>query len=358
MSGESANASSSFTGVTVTTVTGTVSSAELGITLPHEHLANDLSAAVQPPRDANQAVLAESTVSADIAWRLREAPYACPDNCGLSDTEAMVESLRAFADCGGGSVIDLTPPGLGRDPEALRGIAQSTGLNVIMGSGWYLERFHPPHLRTSSDSDLAAELVAEFHAPTGPRPGVIGEVGVSPEFTPDERTALRAACLAQRALGVPMFVHLPGWQRRAHEVLDIVLVEQGVAPTAVVLCHMDPSGQDQDYQRSVADRGVWLEFDMVGMPFLFPGEGQAPAPWETAEAVRRLVAAGHAGQVLLSHDVFLKAMLPRYGGNGFAYVPTLFARRLRDVGVEDAVVASFLLDNPRALFGAASGATS
>ncbi|QVQ51773.1 phosphotriesterase-related protein [Spiractinospora alimapuensis] len=356
MSGEAAVGRPAAAAVTVTTVTGPISSAELGVTLPHEHLANDLSAAVQPPRDANQAILAESTVSADIAWRLREAPYACPDNCGLADTEAMVESLREFATCGGGSVIDLTPPGLGRDPAALRDIAERTGLNVVMGSGWYLQRFHPPHLATTGEDDLAAELVAEFRAPAGPRPGVIGEIGVSPDFTSDERTALRAACLAQRALGVPMFVHLPGWRRRAHEVLDIVLDEQGVAPTGVVLCHMDPSGQDPDYQRGVADRGVWLEFDMVGMPFLFPGEGQAPPPWETAGAVRRLVGAGHAGQILLSHDVFLKAMLPQYGGNGFAYVPTLFAQRLRDVGVEDSVVTSLLRDNPRSLFDSASGA--
>jgi phosphotriesterase-related protein len=151
-------------------------------------------------------------------------------------------------------------------------------------------------------------------------------------------------------VGVPVFVHLPGWQRRAHEVLDIVLGEEGVDPGAVVLCHMDPSGTDRDYQRAVADRGVVCEFDMIGMPFDFPGEGQSPSPTQTTEAVAALVAAGHGARVLLSHDLFLKAMLSRFGGNGLAYVPVVFADRLRAAGLTDDVVTALMTDNPRALF--------
>ncbi|MFD0854183.1 phosphotriesterase-related protein, partial [Actinomadura adrarensis] len=166
----------------------------------------------------------------------------------------------------------------------------------------------------------------------------------------------RAACRAQRETGVPLYVHLPGWQRRAHEVLDIVLDEYGVAPGAVVLCHMDPSGGDPGYQNSVADRGVWLEFDMVGMPFLYPGEGQSPAPHETARAVTGLIQRGHAGRLLLSHDVFLKGMLTRFGGNGFRYVPTLFVQRLTELGTDPRVAHDLLHRNPTRLFETAANA--
>jgi len=71
-----------------------------------------------------------------------------------------------------------------------------------MGSGWYLQRYHPPHLAGSDERALAAELVAEFGqgvGHTGIAPGVIGEIGVSPDFTPDERT--RAAGGGQGATG-------------------------------------------------------------------------------------------------------------------------------------------------------------
>ncbi|MFF5265231.1 phosphotriesterase [Actinomadura viridis] len=341
----------------MTTVTGPVPAAGLGLTLTHEHLWNDVRAAVTPPADPELGFLRDALTSADLAWLLRENPYACLDHCVLDDSGAMLADLAAFAGSGGGTVVDVTPAGLGRDPRVLRSLSERSGVRVVMGSGWYLERFHPPHLASASERDLAAELVAEFTEGadgTGIAPGVIGEIGVSADFTPAERHALRAAARAQRETGVPLYIHLPGWRRRAHEVLDIVLGDYGVPPGAVVLCHMDPSGDDPGYQNAVADRGVWLEFDMIGMPYLYPGEGQSPAPHETARAVAGLIGRGHARRLLLSHDVFLKGMLTRYGGNGFRYVPTLFVQRLAALGVAPETARDLLRGNPARLFEAAA----
>jgi phosphotriesterase-related protein len=128
-----------------------------------------------------------------------------------------------------------------------------------------------------------------------------------------------------------------------------------VEPRAVVLCHMDPSGEDPEYQRAVAERGVWLEFDMIGMPFFFAGEGQSPSPDQTSIAVTRLIEAGHAGRLLLSHDLAAKSMWTRNGGTGFGYVPRLFLARLQRRGVPEAVTAELLTCNPRRLFTAAAG---
>lgn len=335
---------------TVRTVTGDVDSADLGLVLPHEHLVNDVSVAFRPSPDPRVAALLDAPVSADLAWLLADHPYSNADNCRLADADAVAADLRTFAAVGGRTVVDLTPPGIGRHPGRLRELSRRTGVQVVMGSGWYLQATHPPQVATSTPDSLAAELVVEFHPDHDLRPGVIGEIGVSPAFTDDERTALRAACRAQREVGVPVFVHLPGWQRRAHEVLDVVLDSEGVDPGAVVLCHMDPSGEDRGYQLSVADRGVSCEFDMIGMPYDFPGEGRSPSPDRTAAAVVALVDAGHAGRLLLSHDLFLTAMLSRFGGNGLAYVPLAFADRLRRSGLAGDVVTALMTDNPRALF--------
>jgi phosphotriesterase-related protein len=185
------------------------------------------------------------------------------------------------------------------------------------------------------------------------RPGIIGEIGVGPSFTASERVTLLASAKAQTRTGLPLLIHLPGGQRRAQEVVDLVLAE-GCDPRAVVLCHRDPSGADRAYQREVAARGVWLEFDMVGMPFNFVGEGQSPAVHETADAVAGLIADGFASQLLLSHDVFLKAMWTRYGGNGYAFVPAAFLPRLQRLGVDEQTIASLLTANPAAVFTAAA----
>ena len=51
---------------------------------------------------------------------------------------------------------------------------------------------------------------------------------------------------AVKAASVPLMVHLPGWERLAHRVLDVV-GEEGVDPRHVVLCHMNPSQHDHDF---------------------------------------------------------------------------------------------------------------
>lgn len=143
-----------------------------------------------------------------------------------------------------------------------------------------------------------------------------------------------------------LMVHLPGWQRRAHDVLDVVLDEVGVQPAKVVLAHMDPSGVDVDYQGSVADRGVWLEFDMIGMDVTFPQEGEAPASTDTADAVARHIDHGHAAQLLLSHDLFLKQMWTQHGGNGLIHVPTVFTEMLVARGIDRDLIDTLTRRNP------------
>jgi phosphotriesterase-related protein len=270
----------------------------------------------------------------------------------------MIEELKHFVGSGGSTVVECSNGDIGRDPMALREISEKSGLNIIMGSGWYVHPFHDNARATATADDLCEKLVAEFAdgvGTTGVKPGIIGEIGVSPLFTDAEKICLRAACRAQRQVGVPMFVHLPGWQRRALEVLEIAVEQEGVAPEAIVLCHMDPSGHDVAYQRAVAERGVWLEFDMIGMPNYYAGEGQSPAPEQTAVAVAGLIRDGYGEQLLLSHDLAVKSMWTRNGGNGIGYIPRLFLPRLQRHGVAASVTADLLTANPRRLFERCGG---
>lgn len=344
----------------VQTVTGPISVNELGITLPHEHIFNDLSEALYPGVRPFSRDLAQAPVTAANAWLLREDPYASADNCGFgeSDMETIVAELALFTGAGGRTIINSST-GLGRRPAALVEAARRTGLQIVMSGGWCLSHGDVHTLTDADITQMTAELVTEIREgvelPNGERirVGSIGEIGVGPSFTAAERATLVASCLAQVQTGLPLFIHLPGWQRRGHEVLDIV-AEHGVDPSAVVLCHMDPSGKDLSYQREIADRGVWLEFDMIAMQLNFPGEGQSPSVQDTVDAVAGLVHDGHADRLLLSQDMFLKTMWTRNGGSGFAYVPVAFVPRLIDAGVDAAVAHGLMTDNPRELFIAAA----
>jgi phosphotriesterase-related protein len=59
---------------------------------------------------------------------------------------------------------------------------------------------------------------------------------------------------------------------------------------------------------------------------------------------------GYGDRVLLSQDVFLKMMLTRHGGFGYAYLLHHFLPRLERAGVSEAAIAAMLVTNPRRVF--------
>ncbi len=340
----------------VMTVCGPVPVEELGITLMHEHLLIDASGWWHKPAEASRLHLAYQPVHMGILGELRLDPFVNLDNCRLLDVDAAAEEVGQFRDLGGRTVVDVTPEGTGRDPLALQKISRRTGLHIVMGCGFYLERTHPPRVRHMSAEHIAQELereLAEGVPGTGVHPGIIGEIGVSKDFTPEEEKALRGAARAAQRTGVPLTVHLPGWERLGHRVLDVV-AEEGADLRHTVLCHMNPSLHDFEYQCSLAERGAFLGYDMIGMDFYYADQqAQCPCDEENVRAICRLVAAGYRDRILLSQDVFLKMMLTRYGGWGYGYILRHFVPRLRRHGLTDEDIHELLVYNPRRVFSAA-----
>ena len=337
----------------VMTVLGPVAANALGPTLMHEHILNDVTCWWHKPTEPDRQYLAHGKVQPDILGELRMDPFVNLDNCALDDEATAIAELRLLAAVGGRTVVDPTCRGIGRNPEALKRIAVATGLNIVMGAGYYLHTSHPPELAGMSAGAVADEIVAEASvgvSGTGTRIGLIGEIGVSSDFTPDEEKSLRGAAQAQARTQLPLMVHLPGWFRLAHRVLDIV-EQEGGDPAQTVLCHMNPSGADQTYQMELARRGAFLEYDMIGMDFWYADQQvQSPSDEENAVAIRRLVDAGFLGKILLSQDVFLKMMLSRYGGFGYAYVQRHFLPRLQRQGVTREQCETMMVANPRTVF--------
>jgi phosphotriesterase-related protein len=280
-------------------------------------------------------------------------PFVNLDNCALDDAQAAIEELAPFKALGGRTVVDPTCRGIGRNPPALVRISAATGLQVVMGAGYYLETSHPPAVAGMSADAIADEIVREATEGvdgTGIRIGLIGEIGIGADFTVGEEKSLRGAARAQARTGLALMVHLPGWFRHGHRVLDLV-EDEGGEVRHTVLCHMNPSFEDVDYQTSLARRGAFIEYDMIGMDYFYADQSaQCPADWQTAAAIKRLVDWGYGDRLLLSQDVFLKMMLTRHGGFGYAYVLRHFVPRLRRAGVEEGALEALLITNPRRVF--------
>lgn len=337
----------------VITVTGPVPSSGLGTCLSHEHILNDVrswwhrteSLGLDPDDFASKEVGIEDV------WDLRHDPFGNLDNCRLDDLELAVEEVARFAALGGRTIVEATGMSIGRDLAGLRNVSERTGVQIVAGTGFYLEASQPAEVRSSTIDQLAELILADLgEGENGVRPGIIGEIGVSDRFTDAEQRSLRAACLAQLASGLPLQVHLPAWFRLGYAVLDVI-ESMGVEPGAVVLCHMNPSGPDPDYQRRLAKRGAWVQYDMVGAELYYADQGvQCTSDEQDAANIAALVRDGFGERLLVSSDIFLKSLLRRYGGPGYGHVLQYFVPRLERHGLSAHDVEQLLARNPRSLF--------
>src|SRR2546423_2169967 len=165
----------------VMSVLGPVAGDQLGVTLRHEHLLIDVSYRWQPPTEVTLRALAEQPVTLANLGFLRRNIGAVKANFRLDDVDVAAAEALAFKREGGGTIVDVSPPGIGRDPRALRAIAAQSGINVVTCTGYYLARSHPAAVAGASIDALAEEMIAEIRNgidDSGIRPGIIGEIGL------------------------------------------------------------------------------------------------------------------------------------------------------------------------------------
>jgi phosphotriesterase-related protein len=305
----------------VQTVLGPIDPATLGLTLPHEH---------------TQIALWHIEGRHDY-WQLTR------------DQSLILEELARFVAAGGSALVDLTLPGVGRDPDWLSAIARSSGLHLIMGCGWYRGAYYPAEalIDRRSVDDLADELVREIEhgvGASGVRPGIIGEIGTDkPWLSAQEERVHRAAARAARRTGLAITTHAV--QSAVGQDQLRVFEDEGADLSRVVIGHAD-SYPRLDHYLAVVDRGASVEFDFLGMAFT-PLERHGEP--RVIELLGELVARGHADRILLSQDVCHDSQLRAYGGHGYTYLAETFLPLLREAGIPDHVLEAITVGNPRRL---------
>ncbi len=353
------------------TVRGPVDPDRLGVTLTHEHIFIDLRkthlphrkwvvegdrlVAESPDEDfpATELALWESRIDlANVHLARAVAPIA--DNYVLSDEKLAIRELSEFKNAGGRTVVDATSIGLKRDPLALKRVSESTGLHIIMGTGFYQRVYHPDDMDRRTVDDLTRTIVRDVTVgvhdgvhQTDIRAGVIGEIGINGgPLTSNELKSMRAATRASRLTGAPVMIHLGGQGAEKHTVLDIA-VDEGVDLGHVILGHCDGIADDTPFMLELLRRGVYAAFDNLGR------EPAVVAPSRTAvaaEAIPRLLQAGYEDRILLSHDICWKTSLKAYAGFGYTFIQEQFLPRLRNLGVTAAQIEKLTVSNPKRAF--------
>ncbi len=320
------------TGVTQT-VNGPVAGAQLGIVAVREYL-----------------------IRARPGWK--HDPWLKFDRPAAFD--AIVSDLRAFKSLGGGTIVEAGGTLCGRDPDMLEKLAAASGVNIIASTGLVGEDTTPSHfLHFRSDAAGLAELMAEelstgMAAPGMRRSTVRAGAVVSaqgPDGIPDigER-ALRAAALAARRAGAPVFTAGSAQARRQLELL----ISEGLPVERIVIGHCD-DGQATDLRRDleVAGTGACVAYDHVGWE-----SGSAPhalSDERRAELVKGMVDAGLADRVVLACSAIGCALGVTASKHATSHLLASFVPRLSKAGIGESALHTMLVENPRRLFTAEAG---
>jgi phosphotriesterase-related protein len=304
----------------IVTVRGPIEPTALGVTLSHDHVLID-------------AFRMYGEASADYAWI-------------IDDEEIAVAELAAFRDAGGGAVCDPTNVGLGRDAPALRRISERSGVHIVMGSGWYRERVHPPEIDRELPTVLADRLVRDLTVGvdgTDIRAGFIGEIGTGREaISPAEERVFRAAARAARRTGCPILTHTTHFGELALDQLEL-LADERVSADRVIVSHLgDRVGVR--HLLPIAERGAWLSVDNLAFT-----AGYAPLEVR-ADNVAALWAEGFGERILLGNDVCRRDQLVAFGGPGYANVIHNLYPLLEARGVDRARILAMTVTNPARAF--------
>jgi phosphotriesterase-related protein len=301
----------------VQTVLGPVAPGDLGFTLPHEHTKCSLW-------------------WVENRWDYWEL---------IGDEPRINEELAAYRALGGGTLVDVTPIGIGRDLARLARLSQATGLHIVAGAGWYRQAYYPAEARIDRRSvdDLADEIVQEFI--DGPvRPGIIGEIGTDkPWVTAQEERVFRAAARAALRTGASVTTHAV--QSDVGLAQLAILEEEGLDPARIVIGHCD-SHPRLEHWREIVRRGAHVQADFLGMSFTPLERADEP---KVVELISTLLNEGFEKQILLSQDVCHDSQLASYGGNGYTYLQKSFLPQLAAAGVNAATIKTITVENPARL---------
>ncbi|HSO28451.1 MAG TPA: hypothetical protein VLS28_00990 [Candidatus Sulfomarinibacteraceae bacterium] len=333
----------------VQTVRGPVDPGALGIVTMHEHLWMDASPLLAVHGyEAGGSRAWDAEVAAEARWN----PGVHPDNYRLTDVAAAAEELAPFVAAGGGTVVEMTPPSLGRNVAAVREIAERAGVTVVQGTGQYLGATHEPWVAAAGEPAIAARLIADATDGidgTGIRAGIYGEIGTSDPVTPAERRVLRALVIAAEETGLAISVHLHPWGHEGPSVLS-ELVTAGMNPERVVLGHLSTAIDRPDELRALAERGAVLGFDLFGFDHSLLGPGRwPPSDRDVVGTIAGLIADGHRDRVVLGQDIGVRTRYRRWGGWGYAHLLEHIVPLLHEAGVGADDLEAMLVRTPARL---------
>jgi 5-phospho-D-xylono-1,4-lactonase len=270
----------------------------------------------------------------------------------LDSVSSAVEELTECASAGVGLALDCMPCAAGRDVRRLAQISNLSGVEIVAATGLHHDRYYGTlhwsnHVTEETLADLFVEDLEtgidrfDYSGPviqrTPHRAGFVKIATSGAQLDTRDRRNLRAGSEASKRTGAPIVTHCEAGLGGLEQI-DF-LVSQGVSPEALILSHVDKSG-DLAYLRDLAQSGAVLELDQWLRHY------ESGVSSASVRAVEYLVGEGYQSQIVVGTDGARRSLWNSLGGRpGLAWlarsVPDLLAR----VGLPAQIISAVLRDN-------------
>jgi phosphotriesterase-related protein len=336
----------------VQTVLGVIEPGNVGITSSHEHILFDMIEQWREPEAASERGVAYGKITMENLGLVRAKPGAIRENMYQTDEKLAIDEVMRFKLAGGGTIVECSQNGLHRDPAGLARVARATGTNIVMGSGYYIGSTHPEDMDARTEEEIADEVARDILVgvgETGIRAGIIGEVGNSDPWTPNEKKVLRACTLAQRRTGAPMNIHPGVTDELALEHITFVK-EAGADLTHIAISHVDGYEYSLATQYKIAEAGCYVEYDGFGNGLYHFPYGKrvinVHSDVHRIYGIKKLIEEGFINQILLGGDICFKCSLAAYGGYGYAHIINNLIPLMRIEGITEEQIRTLTVENP------------
>ncbi|WP_198382449.1 phosphotriesterase [Roseomonas sp. KE2513] len=338
----------------IRTVLGDIEPDQLGITLTHEHIRY----AYQGSDTDHQQVWSLDTLAGQVAAVLKEGRE--------------VHHIQ--------SLVDMTPPEIGRHPELLAEVSRRSGVNIVAMTGFFPEEHAigiPFHWRRKSPDYIADMLVRDItegmvydnqltpykagilKAATGGTTSTELDPSKGPTpISPLEAKVICAVARAQRRTGACINTHTQpedyAYLNPGIELLDL-LERYGADLSRVIIGHSFVHPNIEQL-KAIVERGACLQVDHIGIPW--QNDSQESLDELIANAVCQLTDMGYLDRLVFSYDRFFS-----YAGSPpsaedppllneqvpVGYIFDNFAHRLEAKGFGKAEMHQVMVENPRRL---------
>lgn len=303
-----------------------------------------------PPDVTSQHRAMEPITLENVGW-IRYNHYSNLDNLLVSDENVTMNEVRLFKRVGGGTIVDATTFGIGRDPLALTRVAREVGINIIMGAGFYVDAVHPKDMDSRNENEITRQIIDEIQTgvgETGVKAGIIGEIGCTWPLTDNERKVLHAAATAQQETGSAILIH-PGRDENAPIEILRILSEAGANISKVIMGHLDRTITQFDSFKRLAATGCYLEWDLFGNESSFYplSNFDMPNDAQRLDIILRLANDENYGhRIVIAHDICTKHRLTKYGGHGYGHILENIVPRMISKGFTKSQINDIIVSNP------------